>query len=143
MNLRIKFAQVCRKILTPLRKYLIIKKIKSRIKAEDIRDRKDIKFVLHFIKSNSFGVILALQGPLYNEGFVLRCGCYVLDYHAKLTRDVIAVHKTMLEHGIRIHKEFKEPEFMECNIPSSGILQYATIVKPVRTKPRTRPTAQR
>jgi hypothetical protein len=110
MTLGIQFARLCRKILIPVRKYLIIKKIKSRV--NDIEEDNifyNAKYILTFIHTpdktgkRPFGV--AVERNIFGnfDCFILRCGCF---YQGNLLQ-AISKHVGTIFHGKQIFYRFK------------------------------------
>ena len=78
MNLRIKFAKVCRQILTPIRQYLITRKILKRVKGDFPKDKKEVCFIYGKKADGSrpFGVLVRSGIGKHTTGLALRCGCW-------------------------------------------------------------------
>lgn len=143
MTLRVKFARMCRQILTPVRKYLIIKKIKSRVQdahfMQHCKENK-ITFKLVFMykireTGRPFGVALALkQGTDTIRGCILRCGCYYLGWSGACLSEASQLHKGVTSHGRLLQQVEPTPSPTEPRrrARSSGNENYDRMVEAMR-----------
>lgn len=159
MTLRVKFAQKCRQLLTPIRKYLIAKRILSRAKDKAFKDylkRTKIKTELVFTNRvrdgrRKFGFILTSGSTIV----ILRCGCsYVARWDNALTK-AISYHLNVTTHGNMLEEPKDEMVLEPKRKPRSSdykkydemtealkitshisklINQQTTIIKPQRAK---------
>ena len=107
MTLRIHFARLRRKFLTPIRQIMILRRIKSRVK--DISVIKDNTFSLTFThtkkekQTGKFGIVVALTQRGFQTGCVLRC------VYTGIGRNLICEaydeHKNITTHGVLIEQQ--------------------------------------
>lgn len=98
MNFRIKFAKVCRKMLTPVRQYLIARKIFKRVKGDFPKDKKEVCFIYGKKADGSrpFGVLVRAGIGKHTTAIALRCGCWASTrryWGVHFLADMIAKHE--------------------------------------------------
>ncbi|EFK97084.1 hypothetical protein LDC_0856 [sediment metagenome] len=93
-------------MLTPIRKYIIQRRIILRLKdASFYLGLKRFKKELLFIRSKeegkrNFGVCVVFKDKQYpSRGIILRCGCFHISPYQKALREAEAMHVDIKEHG--------------------------------------------